>query len=30
LKARDVAHIHKALDGRLGVASPAQIRVVEA
>jgi uncharacterized protein (DUF362 family) len=30
LKARDVAHIQKALDGRLGVASPAQIRVVEA
>jgi len=29
LKARDVAHIQQALDGRLGVASPAQIRVVE-
>jgi uncharacterized protein (DUF362 family) len=30
LKARDVAHIQKAVDGGLGVASPAQIRVVEA
>ena len=30
LKARDVAHIQKALDGKLGVASPAQIRVLDA
>lgn len=30
LKARDVKHIQKALDAGLGVASPAQIRVVEA
>lgn len=30
LKARDVAHIQKALDSGLGVASPAQIRTVEA
>ncbi len=29
-KARDVAHIQKAFDAGLGVASPAQIRVVEA
>jgi len=29
-KARDVAHLQKALDARLGVSSPAQIRVVEA
>jgi uncharacterized protein (DUF362 family) len=30
LKPRDVAHIQKALDGGLGVSSPAQIRVIEA
>ncbi len=30
LKARDVGHIQKALDAGLGVASPAQIRTVEA
>ncbi|MBI5419440.1 MAG: DUF362 domain-containing protein [Deltaproteobacteria bacterium] len=30
LKPPDVAHLQKALDARLGVASPAQIRVVEA
>lgn len=29
-KARDVAHLQKALDARIGVSSPAQIRVVEA
>jgi uncharacterized protein (DUF362 family) len=29
-KARDVAHLQKALDARLGISSPAQIRVVEA